>query len=269
MTTRFEGKVAVVCGAAQGIGAATARRLAADGARTIVMDINGDGARSVAQGIVEAGGAAWAVQADLRDEASLKAMFDDAAAAHGGVDLLVNNAFLGSPEDLDVVSTPMEVWARIYDVNIMGYVRSCRHAIPLMIARGGGAIVNVSSGAALYAERRRSAYGTSKAAVAALVRNIAVQFGPQNIRANAVAPGTVASETVMRNIGGDPALINALTSRTPLGRLGRPEELAAVICFLLSDDASFLTGQILSVDGGRLAAGPGVADAIPTMRGDG
>jgi len=266
MAGRFDGKTAVVCGAARGIGAATARRLAADGARTVVMDVDAEGARSVAEAISGAGGEALPVAADLADEASLEALFTTAARAFGGVDLLVNNAFRGSPEDVDAVSTSMETWAQIFDVNIFGYVRTCRIAIPMMVARGGGAIVNISSGSALYAERRRTAYAASKAAVAQLTRNIAVQFGGENIRANAVAPGTVATETVVANLRGNTALFDAIAARTPLGRIGRPEDLAGVITFLLSEDAAYVTGQVITADGGKMIAGPAVADAIPTVR---
>ena len=266
MSGRFDGKIAVVCGGGRGIGAATARRLAADGARTVVMDIDEAGARRIAGEIDGAGGEALAVTADLTDEASLEALFHATAKAFGGLDLLVNNAYRGSPEDLDAVSTSLETWAQIFDVNIMGYVRTCRLAIPMMAARGGGAIVNISSGAALYAERRRTAYAASKAAVAQLTRNIAVQFGGQNIRANAVAPGTVATETVLANLKGDTRMLDAVAARVPLGRVGQPEDLAGVIAFLLSDDAAYVTGQVITADGGKMIAGPAVADAIPTVR---
>jgi NAD(P)-dependent dehydrogenase (short-subunit alcohol dehydrogenase family) len=261
MSKKFEGKVAVVVGAAQGIGAATARRLAAEGCKTIVADVQLGLAEAVAHGIARDGGMAIALHADLSDETTLQRMFEQVTAAFGGIDLLANIGYEASNEDLDIVSTPQRVWDRVYDVNFMGYVRCCRLAIPLMVQRGGGAIVNCSSGVAFYAERVRTAYGTSKAAIAALTRSIAVQYGHQGVRANAVAPGAIATESVLSTIGSNAALFQAAGRATPAGRVGRPEDLASVISFLLSNDADYLTGQTISVDGGRLIAGPGIPAA--------
>jgi NAD(P)-dependent dehydrogenase (short-subunit alcohol dehydrogenase family) len=250
VTGRFENKVAIVTGGAAGIGAATAQRLASEGAAVVVADLNLERAKSQVAAIADAGGAALAVGADLRDEDSLRAMAASAVESYGGIDLLVNNAALGLPDDLDVVSTPQEVWDGTYDVNLMGFVRTCRQVIPAMLERGGGAIVNMSSTAGLIAERHRTAYGTSKAAIAALTRNVAVTYARRGIRCNAVAPGMIGSETVLSYLTDE--FKASVAKRTPLGRIGRPEEMAALITFLLSDDASYVTGQTIMADGGLL-----------------
>jgi NAD(P)-dependent dehydrogenase (short-subunit alcohol dehydrogenase family) len=255
MSNRFQQKVAIVTGAASGIGAATARRLAHDGARVVIADINLEGGRAVAQEISARGGTVLAVRADITDEGSVRELVDATVTAFGGIDLLVNNAYFGSTGDGSVVSTPPQEWERVYGVNVMGCARCCRLVIPRLIERGGGAIVNLASLAALTAEKQRSAYGSSKAAVIAMTRSLAVQFGRQGIRANAIAPGLIGTENVLKNLAGIEQFVKDVSSRTPLGRIGRPEEIAAAICFLLSDDASYVTGQTLFVEGGLTASG--------------
>jgi len=264
---RFDGKVALVSGSAGGIGGATADRLADDGAAVMLLDINRDGVQRRSEAIVARGGIARAVGADLSDEDSLRLAVAKTVSEFGRIDLLVNDAYFGSPDDTDIVTTPQATWDRVYDVNVMGFVRTCRWVVPHMIDQGSGAIVNLSSGAALWAEKTRIAYGTSKAAIAALTRNLAVQLGESGIRVNAVAPGFIGTETVRRNMGFNEEWIASVGATCPLGRVGEPEELASVICFLLSDDASFVTGQTISADGGRGVAGSASADVIPTVRG--
>ena len=244
---RFDGKVALINGAG-GIGGATAARLAAEGAAVVLLDINLGAAEATARDVAAAGGTIVAVRADLGDEASLNEAVGSAVARFGGLDLLVNNAYARSDEDLDVVTTPQGVWDAIYNVNVMGFVRACRIVIPHMLTRGGGAIVNISSGTALVAEKVRIAYATSKAAIVGMTRNIAMEFAAQGIRANCVAPGLIATPQVLRSV--NPEQMKSTASRTPLGRMGRPEEIASVICFLLSDDASYVTGHLIVADGG-------------------
>ena len=245
---RFENKVAVVTGAGSGIGAATARRLAREGATVVVADINGPAGESVAEEIKAAGGAARAIRTDVGDDASVQALVDATIAAHGGVDILINNAaLLGEGKDLDVVTNPQSLWDRVYNINLMSMVRLCRLIIPSMVERGGGAIVNLSSLCALRGEAIRPAYGSSKAAILGLTRSIAAAYARKGVRCNSIAPGLIGSETVLKNVG---PLVDRVTPDIPMGRMGHPAEVAATIAFLCSDDASYITGQMIAVDGG-------------------
>jgi NAD(P)-dependent dehydrogenase (short-subunit alcohol dehydrogenase family) len=248
---RFKGKVAIVTGAAAGIGAATAKRLAAEGAKVVIADLNAAGAEATAKLILEAGGAARAVRTDVGDKASLEALVAATEAAYGGVDVLVNNAaLLAEPNDKDILETPDELWERMFQINVMGIVRACKLVIPGMIARGGGAIVNISSGTAFRGEPIRVSYGTSKAAVAGLTRNIAAGYSREGIRCNAIAPGLIGSENVLAKL----AKFADVIGPSPSGRAGTPDELAAAVAFLASDDASYVNGVALDVNGGLFMA---------------
>jgi NAD(P)-dependent dehydrogenase (short-subunit alcohol dehydrogenase family) len=246
---RFEGKAALVVGAGTGIGAAAAERLARDGACVVLADIDLPAAEARAQAIRSASGTAVATPADLADEASLRAAVERTCTAYGGLDFLVNVGFMNSPNDRTVTDTPQELWDRMMDVNLMGFVRSCRHAIPRMIDRGGGAIVNLTTGSDRMAEPRRVVYGVSKAAIQALTRYIAVTYGPQGVRANSVAPGLTLTANVLKSM--PPSAPELWAAKSPLRRAAQPEEVAATIAFLLSDDASHISGETIRTDGGK------------------
>lgn len=238
----FDGKRALVTGAGSGIGAAVARRLAEDGASVVLADVRPDGIEAFAR---ELGGDAEPLVLDVRDEAAV-------APAVAGLDVLANVAGIGSTQSAP--DTPLEVWEDVFAVNARGTFLTCKHAIPDMAARGGGAIVNVASVAALVGLRNRAAYCASKGAVVALTRALAVDHVGQGIRVNAVCPGTVDSPWVRRLVEEAGESLDALRARQPLGRLGTPEEIAEAILFLASDRAAFVTGSVFTIDGGLTAA---------------
>jgi 2-keto-3-deoxy-L-fuconate dehydrogenase len=222
-------KRALVTGAGSGIGAAIARRLAADRLEVVLADvrpIEGDGA----------------VQVDVRDEAQV-------AAAMRDLDVLVNAAGIGSTTNAP--ETPLEVWEDVFAVNARGTFLCCKHAIPGMVARGGGAIVNIASVAALVGLRNRAAYSASKGAVVSLTRALAVDHVGDGIRVNAVCPGTVDSPWVRRLVDDSGESLDELRARQPMGRLGTPEEIADAVSYLVS--AEFVTGSVLTIDGGLTA----------------
>jgi NAD(P)-dependent dehydrogenase (short-subunit alcohol dehydrogenase family) len=255
MDRRFAGKVAIVTGGGGGIGAATTQRLVAEGATVVVADIDLDAARAVADA---AGPSAHAVAFDAGDPASVQRMVDDAVAAHGRLDVLHNNAALtGQAGDRDVAEVDFDLWDRIMAVNLRGYVAGCRFAIPHMIASGGGAIVQTSSGSGLAGDLVRTAYGASKAAVISLTQSVATQYGPQGIRCNAIAPGIVLTDAARRNA---PQLVELLGRHALTTRLGSAEDIAALVCFLASDEAGYISGQVISCDGGAFAHVPQYAD---------
>jgi NAD(P)-dependent dehydrogenase (short-subunit alcohol dehydrogenase family) len=256
---RLDGKIAIITGAASGIGRATAQRVAAEGARTVVADLDAAGAREVAGKISAAGGLATAVQMDLGDAASVRAMVDSAVAAYGGLDILHNNAaatHLAATKDLPVSAADPDVWDETMRINLRGTMVAIQAAVPHMIARGGGSVINTASGSGLTGDLRNPAYGASKAALVNLSRYVATEFGKQGVRCNAVSPGFIAiGEKPGREAVHATMLRHALTPR-----LGRPEDVAAMVVFLASDESAFITGQNVCVDGGMLAHQPYVAD---------
>jgi NAD(P)-dependent dehydrogenase (short-subunit alcohol dehydrogenase family) len=256
---RLAGKIAIITGAAAGIGRATALRVAAEGARTVVADLNATGAKQVAEAISAAGGEALAVQADLGDVDSVRAMVEAAVTAYGGLDILHNNAaatVLAATKDLPVSAADPEVWDETMRVNLRGALVAIQAAVPHMIACGGGSVINTASGAGLTGDLRPPAYGASKAALVSLTRYAAAEFGKQGVRCNAISPGfIVIGEKPGREAVHATMLRHALTPR-----LGRPEDIAALVVFLASDESAFITGQNICVDGGMLAHQPFLAD---------
>jgi NAD(P)-dependent dehydrogenase (short-subunit alcohol dehydrogenase family) len=239
---RFAGKHAFVTGAGSGIGAAVARALHAEGAVVTLADVS-DSASALA---AELGPPATAIQLDVREEDQVRAAIPDV------VDVLVNVAGIGSTTNAP--DTPLEVWEQVFAVNARGTFLTCKHVIPAMASRGGGAIVNVGSIAALVGLRNRAAYCASKGAVVALTRALAIDHVGDGIRVNAVCPGTVDSPWVRRLVENAGESLEQLQARQPMGRLGTPEEIAESILYLASDQAAFVTGSALVVDGGMTAA---------------
>ncbi len=258
---RLDGKIAIITGAASGIGRATACRVAAEGARTVVADLDGAGAKLLADEISTAGGEATAVQADLGDVDQVRAMVEAAVTAYGGVDILHNNAaatHLAATKDLPVSAADPAVWDETMRVNLRGAMVAIQAAVPHMIARGGGSVVNTASGAGLTGDLRNPAYGASKAALISLTRYAATEFGKQGVRCNAISPGFI----VIPAKPGRQAVEATMLRHHLTPRLGRPEDIAALVVFLASDEAQFITGQNICVDGGLGAHQPFLADFL-------
>ncbi len=248
---RLAGKVALITGAAAGMGAATARRFAREGAQVVLVDVLDNEGHQVANSVTGAGGTAFFQHLDVTDEAGWQAAVEATASRFGGLDILVNNAGISGSAYADVLETP--AWHKVMAVNATGVFLGMKFAVPAMRARGGGSIVNLSSISGFVGQDRiHLSYNASKGAVRIMTKSAAVQFGRDRIRVNSVHPGWMPP---MRTSGAtaDPALRAEMMKRIPLGRPGEIDEVANAVLFLASDEASYITGTELVVDGGFLA----------------
>jgi NAD(P)-dependent dehydrogenase (short-subunit alcohol dehydrogenase family) len=253
---RLEGRIAIVTGGGGGIGSATCRVLAREGATVIVADVAAENAESVAAGIVKAGGRAQSWQVDVADFGSVRTMVDHAVERFGAIDILHNNAAAinRDREDIGIAEMELESWDAILAVNLSGVMHGCRAALPHMRRQGRGAIINTSSGAARQSQMDRGAYDATKGGVEALTRHIAVSQGKHGIRCNVVAPGLVLTENVMRIIPQE--IRDECLAHVPTPYLGATEDIAHAVLFLASDEARYVNGATLDVDGGLSKAVP-------------
>jgi 3-oxoacyl-[acyl-carrier protein] reductase len=247
---RFSNRVAIVTGAGQGIGETYAKRLAAEGASVVVAEINAEQGQRVADEINASGGKAVFVRVDVSDAASCQAMAEQTKTHFGGADYLINNAaiFAGMRYE-PLMSVDLDYYMKFMAVNLHGALLVARAVVPLMEARGGGAIVNQSSTAAYLSGSAGAYYGISKLGTNGITMALAAELGPKNIRVNGVAPGPTMTGAMQQV---DESIIKGIVSQMPLGRIGETDEQANAVLFLLSDEASFITGQTLCVDGGMI-----------------
>lgn len=257
----LESKAAIVTGSASGIGRDCALALAAEGAAVVVADISVEGAHAVARQIREDGGRASAVAVDLGDQSQIEAMVDFCVAEFGRLDILHNNAaatHLAATKDVAVAETDPAVWESTLRINLTGTMLATKFALPHLLARGDGCIVSTSSGASLRGDLGQTAYAVSKAGINALTQYTAAQYGKAGIRCNAIAPGLVVTPASADNFAGPLGDLMLRHHLTP--RLGQTTDVAAMVVFLCSPQASFITGQILNVDGGLNSHMPYVSD---------
>ncbi len=243
MAGRVEGKVCVVTGAASGIGAAAAARLAEEGARVVGVDL------------VESPGVELALQVDVTDELAIEGLYREVRERLGRVDVLFNNAGISPPDDGSVLETSLAAWERVQDVNLRSVFLCCKHGIPHLLEGGGGSVVNTASFVAvLGAATSQISYTASKGAVLALSRELGVQFARQGVRVNALCPGPVDTPLLRELYSNDPEAAARRLVHVPMGRFARVEEIANAVLFLASDESSFITASTFLVDGGIAGA---------------
>ena len=250
MGNRLAGKVAVVTGAGSGIGLATARRFAAEGAKVVCGDADDEAGGKAA---TEVGGLYVAV--DVTSEPEVRALFQAAVDEYGGVDIAFNNAGISPPDDDSILTTELDAWRRVQDVNLTSVYLCCKYAIGQMRIRGGGSVINTASFVAvLGSATSQISYTASKGGVLAMSRELGVQFARERIRANALCPGPVNTSMLQELFAKDPERAARRLVHVPMGRFAEADEIAAAVTFLASDDASFVTASTFLVDGGISAA---------------
>jgi NAD(P)-dependent dehydrogenase (short-subunit alcohol dehydrogenase family) len=248
--SEFNGRVAIVTGAASGIGAAIARELAARGAQVVVADLKKAAADATVKEIEAAGGKAHAVTVDVADPVSVEKMVSFTVSTCGGLHLAVNNAGIGGAS-ASVADYPLDGWRQVIDINLNGVFYGTKYEIAAMLKSGGGAIVNMSSILGSVGFASSSAYVAAKHGVVGLTKTAAMEYAKQGIRVNAVGPAFIETPLLTENLDAD--MLAGLAGLHPIGRLGKPEEVSALTCFLLSDRASFITGSYHLVDGAYTA----------------
>jgi NAD(P)-dependent dehydrogenase (short-subunit alcohol dehydrogenase family) len=248
----LQDKVVVVAGAATGLGAASARRLAGEGAKVVVGDVNLAGAEETAAAITADGGRAVAARFDISDDASVQELIASAVSAYGRLDAVHINAGAmdAVSKDTDVVDIDLEIWDRTVAVNLRGHMLVTRHAVPRLLDAGGGAIVYTSSIASFAGEPKRPAYAATKAGINALARHVASRWGRDGIRANAITPGLILTPEIRD--GAPPEMLASMLRRTRSPRHGEAGDVASMVAFLLSDEGSWINGQVVNVDGGTV-----------------
>src|SRR3984885_2060885 len=253
----LKGKVAFISGGAGAIGSATARRLAADGVRVVIGDLPQSNVQDVARSYQGEGLDVVAQELDIEQEASIRAAIDSIAQNFGRLDILDNNAALkGLKDDRGVLEMSTELWDRVMAVNARGTMLMCKYALPVMIAGGGGSIINISSGTSVAGDQYATAYAVSKGAINTLTYYVAAQHGSQGIRCNGLIVGSVVTPAMQRAL--PEPMREILRAHKLVGRLGQPQDIAELVAFLASDRSAWITGQLWSIDGGFFAH-------IPTM----
>ena len=250
--SRFQGKVALVTGGGGGIGSAIARRLASEGAHVVVTDVNAEAAESVAVEIRGAGHKASAIAANIAKAAECHGLVKQVLAANGAVNVLVNNAGINRRGNIMAISE--DDWDVTFAVNIDAMFHLCRAVIPGMMEKGGGAIVNTASQWGLHPAPNHIAYNVSKAAVASFTQNLARDYAPHKIRVNAVCPGEIHTQMLEAGVKRSGRTIADLDKMVPYGRIGKPEEVAALVAFLASEEAPFMCGSLVEITGAQAVA---------------